>query len=380
MKTDDCKILYFSPGYFHAREELFISLARHFKFRVVDISHNVKNGTPSTDYLHVVDNAIWDFPSAKLAKLSSWNVLRLAAKIYRELANGEYDLVISSTQHPIHSKIVFHMRSLFAYKVALVTEVWQYPPLESRLQRLYRAWSKHILLKADYVLCRGTRSLCFAEALGCAGEKCLAWPLMSVDLRSKPLVSSPSLKQVFARHEGRIKIGYVGRFVREKGLIELCEAFRTLQADASLFLVGAGPLAEQMRGFRRPGDGVEIVPWVEPWELPYLYGQFDVFVLPSYYDGFSTVCSEAASMSLPLIVSDQVGCAPDLVEEGLNGFVVPAENVEKLAGALDNGIRLGKEGLRQAGRRTRERFKSLNSFRIHHETIQSIVESINETP
>jgi glycosyltransferase involved in cell wall biosynthesis len=378
MKTDDCKILYLSPGYFHAREELFMFLSRRFTFRVVDVSHKLKNGVPSADYLETVDNAIWSFPSAKLAKLGMRNVPGLVRAVWKELARGKYDLVISSTQHTLPSKIVSHLRPLFGYKLALVSEVWQYPELSSVAQKLYRRWSTRVLREADYVFCQGTRSSRFAAELGCRESRIMLWPMMSEDLSVKPRVGSGPLRQCFAAHGERVKIGYVGRFVEEKGLIELCEAFKAVRDRASLFLVGAGALGDSLQELSSGDDAITVIPWVTPEDLPYLYSELDVFVLPSHYDGFSTVCSEAASMSLPLIVTDQVGCAPDLVEEGLNGYVVSASDAEELAKALSDLVDRGQEGLRRAGELSRKKFEAM-SYHVHHDTLQRIIGEMHET-
>jgi glycosyltransferase involved in cell wall biosynthesis len=378
MKMSDCKILYISPGYFHAREDLFMFLARHFDFRVVDVSHKLKNGAPSAEYLETVDNAIWDFPSAKLAKLGLRNVPRLVRALWKELARGRYDLVISSTQHTLPSKIASHLRPFFGYKLALVSEVWHYPRLHSATQRLYRQWSKHVLRKADYVLCQGTSSSRFAGELGCREDRIMLWPMMSEDLSSKPRAGSAALKRHFAENSGTVRIGYVGRFVKEKGLIELCEAFQTVRDRASLFLVGAGPLAEDLQGSQSGSNGVHVIPWVKPEELPFLYSELDIFALPSHYDGFSTVCSEAASMGLPLIVTDQVGCAPDLVEEGRNGSVVSAGNVRELTEALCGMVDRGRDELRQAGELSRKKFEAM-SYHVHQDTLQRIIGELHET-
>ena len=58
-----------------------------------------------------------------------------------------------------------------------------------------------------------------------------------------------------------------------------------------------------------------------------------MFVLPSRHDGWGVVVNEAIGAGLPIIVSDRVG-ARDLVENGVNGFITIAGNVDSLASAL----------------------------------------------
>lgn len=69
--------------------------------------------------------------------------------------------------------------------------------------------------------------------------------------------------------------------------------------------------------------------------MPEVYAAANVMVLPSYIDTWGLVVNEAFACQLPAIVSDRVGCAPDMITDGLTGTVVPAGNVQRLAEAVD---------------------------------------------
>ena len=62
---------------------------------------------------------------------------------------------------------------------------------------------------------------------------------------------------------------------------------------------------------------------LEPDALAQVYGVSDVFVLPSFEETWGLVVNEAMACGLPVITTDRVGAAVDLVREGENGFVVP---------------------------------------------------------
>jgi glycosyltransferase involved in cell wall biosynthesis len=91
--------------------------------------------------------------------------------------------------------------------------------------------------------------------------------------------------------------------------------------------------------------------------MPVVYRCSDVFVLPSSQsETWGLAVNEAMASNRPVIVSDQVGCAPDLVE-GRSGLVVPAGDVEALEKALDRilddsalRVRLGKRASEQIQR------------------------------
>jgi glycosyltransferase involved in cell wall biosynthesis len=69
-------------------------------------------------------------------------------------------------------------------------------------------------------------------------------------------------------------------------------------------------------------------------ELPPLFDLCDVFVLPSIHEPWGLIINEVMNARRAVVVSDQVGCAPDLVEDGVNGFVYPAQNVDALTNVL----------------------------------------------
>jgi glycosyltransferase involved in cell wall biosynthesis len=101
-------------------------------------------------------------------------------------------------------------------------------------------------------------------------------------------------------------------------------------------MVGAGELEQDLRelvaqlGLRN----VSFPGFVNQSELPRIYAACDVFVLPSENEPWGLVVNEAMCAGLPVIVSKEVGCVPDLVREGENGSTFAAGDVDTLATAL----------------------------------------------
>lgn len=133
---------------------------------------------------------------------------------------------------------------------------------------------------------------------------------------------------------------YVSKFTERKRPMDLLRAFRRLreQADsrAALVFVGAGSENERLREFadRQGIPDVHFLGFRNQSELPAIYGASDVFVLPSENEPWGLVVNEAMAVGLPVVVSDGVGAARDLVDEGSNGFVVPVGDVATLAERL----------------------------------------------
>jgi len=133
---------------------------------------------------------------------------------------------------------------------------------------------------------------------------------------------------------------FCGQMIRRKGIDLLLDAFDQLvqtHASVRLRLVGseaeAPALVNEMseEGRRR----VDVLGFQPPKKLPALFQEADVFVLPSRHDGWGVVVNQALASGLPLVCSDAVGAAHDLVEPEQNGVRLPAGQVEPLRAAME---------------------------------------------
>jgi len=135
------------------------------------------------------------------------------------------------------------------------------------------------------------------------------------------------------RNDGHIVFLFCGQMIARKGVDLLLEAFQRLGSAARLLLVGReaelprllAPLPAHLR------ERITYAGFQAPEELPRFFGQADVFVLPSRYDGWGVVVNQALGAGLPIICSDMVGAGRDLVEDEINGFRFPAGNAAALA-------------------------------------------------
>ncbi|MCW5553487.1 MAG: glycosyltransferase family 4 protein [Verrucomicrobiae bacterium] len=99
--------------------------------------------------------------------------------------------------------------------------------------------------------------------------------------------------------------------------------------------VGSGELERELREqAARDNLRVHFAGFKNQTELPAVYATADVLVLPSESETWGLVVNEAMACGLPAIVSDAVGCAPDLMEEGVTGFTYPVGDTEQLAERL----------------------------------------------
>ncbi len=138
---------------------------------------------------------------------------------------------------------------------------------------------------------------------------------------------------------GGVVILSVSRLVPKKQPLFLLEAFRRVRArmQCTLLIVGSGELEAQMRARveRDAIPDVKFAGFVSHSRIADAYGAADVFALLSRaHETFGLVVPEAMNFGLPIVVSDKVGCAPDLVADGLNGFIVSHADAEQAARAF----------------------------------------------
>jgi len=134
------------------------------------------------------------------------------------------------------------------------------------------------------------------------------------------------------------------RFIEKKNLPRLLEAFSIFRARLqpsspseqpwSLVLLGDGPSAPDLRELAAKlslGSSVLFPGFLQYGDLPVYYALASAFVHASTVEQWGLVVNEAMSASLPVIVSEPCGCAPDLVHNGENGFTFDPLSPSQLA-------------------------------------------------
>ncbi len=140
---------------------------------------------------------------------------------------------------------------------------------------------------------------------------------------------------------------FIGRVVKDKGIVELVSAFKkvcettdvSLTAQRKFHLLIVGPFEEELdplpvdvMKFLKEDSRVILAGFqkdVRPWLLA-----SDVFVFPSYREGFPNVVMQASLLEVPCIVSDINGCN-EIIEDKVTGLIVPPKNAELLGTAME---------------------------------------------
>lgn len=154
-----------------------------------------------------------------------------------------------------------------------------------------------------------------------------------------------------------IVFSFVGRIVRDKGISEIIQAFRRLSETHEhirLFLIGPfeqdlDPLTDDELMYLHSNPRVVLAGFqkdVRPW-----LAASDVFVFPSYREGFPNVVMQACCLEVPCIVSDINGCN-EIITHKKTGLIVPVKDVEVLLESMQLLLRDGvlRSNFAKAGR------------------------------
>lgn len=164
--------------------------------------------------------------------------------------------------------------------------------------------------------------------------------------------------------EGVPIVGFVGRLVREKGILELMEAavqIREAVPDVRFLLIGLidrekpDVLTPEVAGEYGLAESCVFAGFRE--DMPELYALMDLFVLPSHREGFPRSPMEASAMGIPSIVTDIRGCR-EAVEDGRNGRLIPLRNPKAIEAAVldllqnkEKALQMGHNGRQMAEER-----------------------------
>ena len=154
-------------------------------------------------------------------------------------------------------------------------------------------------------------------------------------------------------------VGFCGRLVKDKGVVELTEAFELLchrhpEKHMKLLIIGSpenrDAVKEETIERLRNNNNVLFTGYVPSEEMPQYYSLMNVFILPSHRDGLGMVSLEAQAMGIPSIVSSITGCKETIVD-GITGKYCELSK-ESIASAIEyffnseKAKEMGEEGRR----------------------------------
>ena len=201
----------------------------------------------------------------------------------------------------------------------------------ARKRHLHRAVDRFLLRWTDEVICvaKSDRDLALEEGLARPGHVSVIYN--GIDLsRFEPRGDE-------GRAEGRFIVGTVGRLHEQKGHAHLLEAaalIRQAHPQARFRIIGDGPLRGQLEVEARRHRVDDIVEFLGArTDVPVQLREFDLFVLPSLWEGLPYALLEAMAAGVPVVSTDVDGVR-EVISDGTEGALVPSGNSRALAAAV----------------------------------------------
>jgi len=132
------------------------------------------------------------------------------------------------------------------------------------------------------------------------------------------------------KHNTIVNFVFVGLVDARKGIPVLLDAWKKIPKDkAKLTLIG--PISETVKALiNKTAADITIKGRIPYDELPAELSTRDVLVFPSYFEGFALVIPECMAAGLT-VISTPATCAPDVIDDGINGYIIPCGNADVLA-------------------------------------------------
>jgi glycosyltransferase involved in cell wall biosynthesis len=214
----------------------------------------------------------------------------------------------------------------------------------------WKRWTRDAVLSVAYrfvdgFLAIGTANRAYYRALGVPDNKIFDVPYTVDNDRFIAAAVLASKQRAEVRKKYGLPIGepvvlYASKFMRRKHPDDVIRAMASLRDNgqaATLFMVGNGKMEHELRDLATSlaMDNVVFGGFINQAELPKVYAAADIFVLPSENEPWGLIVNEVMCAGIPVVVSDEVGCVPDLVKDGVNGYHMKAGDIGSLAIALE---------------------------------------------
>ncbi|MCU7542741.1 glycosyltransferase family 4 protein [Riemerella anatipestifer] len=135
-----------------------------------------------------------------------------------------------------------------------------------------------------------------------------------------------ALKSKYNISDTDFVVGFVGRLVRDKGIDDIIDAWKILSSkyeNIKLLLVGPfeerDSIKESNKSYIKNSESIVFTDYVQNTAI--FYKLMNIFILPTYREGFPTVALEASSMELPVIITKATGCKEAIIENKTGVFI-----------------------------------------------------------
>ncbi|MGZ7210406.1 MAG: glycosyltransferase family 4 protein [Methanobacterium sp.] len=261
-------------------------------------------------------------------------VLKESMEDYQVLVGGNWD----NFSELIETLSFFIISKIRRKKYIIWSEEWGWKSISFK-KRLIKPIIKLIASKSDAIIVPGTKHKEYFISLGANPEKIFLMPNASNISNTGKIEDIVKIKDKYKLENKKI-ILYVGRLIKRKGIEYLIQAFNILMHDMEdvvLMIIGSGEYKKKLEALSielKIQDRIFFIGNIKNEDLPNYYMMCDLCVIPSITyeigDPWVFVLNEAMYFEKPVVATDAVGAAFDMIENGKNGFIVPEKDLESL--------------------------------------------------
>jgi glycosyltransferase involved in cell wall biosynthesis len=306
--------------------------------------------------------------------------------LWRVIRDGRFDAVLCYVSYRRATFWIARVAAKLSRTAFLFgTDTTTLTPLDGRMWKrsVKRVFWPTLFRLADQVIVPSSGSLALMKSLGLPEERVTVTPYV-VDndwwLAQSAKVYREAPRRAWGAAADDVVVLFCAKLQPWKRPLDLLNAFaKAGAAKAMLIFAGEGPLRGQLEARAAAlgvADRVRFLGFANQTELPAIYTAADLMVLPSVYDAFGVVVNEAMLCGCPVVASDHVGAARDLIAHGQTGFVYPCGDVEALAGLLQKVFQQAladRSKLSDLARAARARMESWSP----RENIEATLEAIS---
>ncbi len=347
-------------------ERVITKMARHWIARDEDVALITLEAEDSDFYRldRRIDRRIAGTIRMALRPSEIWRVTHSLRRLRAHISDSEPDVVVSF----IDKMNLVTLSALRKRRVPVIVGE-RTDPRHQPLPRRWELLRRRLYRRADAIVVQTDRVAEWARSL---------WPGALIRVIPNPVETPDRSRPSFTGPEGKI-VAAAGRLSREKGFDLLMHAFARCapgHSEWSIVIFGDGPERDSLDGLASSlgiADRVHMPGVVNG--LPATLAATDLFVLSSRWEGFPNSLLEAMAGGTAAVSFDCPSGPREIIMDGVDGILVPPEDVDALADAMDRLMsdeterrRLGDEARRVTERFSLERVMSMWDELIHEVT------------
>lgn len=327
------KIAFIHPALMDYRLEIFEKLSRNYN--VTFLFTKQGRGQQNVKENHLQAPSHWTCKYLNTKFLFINTDVGMLLKLISDIYFNDYDLLIVSTK----GLVCWPIAKLKRKKVIVWTEFWNWQN-KTLFQQVVNKSTFFVYRHSDAIIATGRKVYEVQESLGVDKSKIFMYPQCAEDYTT----IIPENMELGSELVGKKIILYCGRIIKWKGLHVLIKALHMLNLkieNTHLVILGRGPFEDECKKIAKDLNvtNISFMGYVDTPVKAFFYKHCNIFVIPSLfykgdYEPWGLVVNEAMAFGKPVIATTAVGSAFDLINDGINGFIVEQGNSMNMCDAM----------------------------------------------